>query len=67
MELRIGTSGWHYPGGRGTWEWNGAAWSRRSISGPSARSSHSMAFDSARAVTVYFGDSDTCDLGTHSG
>jgi hypothetical protein len=46
-----------------TWEWNAAAagvqgvggWMQRAIPGPSPRSSHAMAYDSARGVTVLFG------------
>lgn len=40
---------------RDTWEWNGTAWSRRSVTGPIGRDGHAMAFDSARGVTVLFG------------
>ncbi|MBS0197449.1 MAG: immunoglobulin domain-containing protein [Planctomycetes bacterium] len=38
-----------------TWEWNGASWTQRVVSGPSARYYHAMAYDSARGVTVLFG------------
>jgi hypothetical protein len=38
-----------------TWEWDGTAWTERSESGPSFRYSHSLAYDSARAVTVLYG------------
>jgi len=38
-----------------TWEWNGLTWTQRHVSGPSPRSFHAMAYDSARAVTVVFG------------
>ncbi len=38
-----------------TWEWNGATWTRRFVTGPSPRSDHAMAYDSARRVTVLFG------------
>jgi hypothetical protein len=45
-----------------TWEWDGAAWRLVDTSGPSARSSHAMCFDSWREVTVlYGGDGD--DIG----
>jgi hypothetical protein len=30
-----------------TWDWNGTAWTQRPISGPSPRSMHSLAYDSA--------------------
>jgi hypothetical protein len=44
------------PGANGeTWEWNGTAWSQRSVSGPSPRVQHAMAYDAARGVTVLFG------------
>src|SRR5690606_17141152 len=38
-----------------TWMWNGSDWTRLDVAGPSARHSHAMAYDSARAVTVLFG------------
>jgi hypothetical protein len=38
-----------------TWEWDGYAWSLRSIDGPSPREAHAMAFDAACAVTVLYG------------
>ncbi len=40
-----------------TWEWNGTTWNQHFVSGPSPRSSHAMAYDSARGVTVLFGGS----------
>ena len=40
-----------------TWEWNGTGWSQRPVSGPSPRDSHSMAYDSARAVGLQTGQS----------
>ena len=38
-----------------TWEWNGASWSQRSATGPSARSHHAMVYDRHRGRTVLFG------------
>src|SRR5207253_1198099 len=38
-----------------TWEWNGAAWTQRMVSGPSPRYLHAMTYDAARGVTVLFG------------
>lgn len=40
-----------------TWEWDGSSWSQRSVTGPLPRANHSMAYDSARGVTVLFGGS----------
>jgi hypothetical protein len=49
-----------------SWEWNGLNWTQRLISGPSGRLYHSMAYDSARGVTVLFGgasfNSETWEL-----
>ncbi|MFA5794787.1 MAG: kelch repeat-containing protein [Candidatus Brocadiia bacterium] len=39
-----------------TWKWNGTNWTQRtSVTSPSARHGHRMAYDSARGVTVLFG------------
>jgi len=39
-----------------TWEWNGSSWTQRTTAnGPSARSGHEMAYDSARQKVVLFG------------
>ena len=38
-----------------TWEWDGKLWTQRQDIGPSARWSHSMAYDSDRQRTVLFG------------
>ena len=38
-----------------TWEWNGTTWTLKATTGPSARESQAMAFDSARGKTVLFG------------
>jgi hypothetical protein len=38
-----------------TWEWDGDNWIQVSTSGPSARYSHAMAYDSARGRTFLFG------------
>jgi len=38
-----------------TWEWDGTAWTLRASTGPAARTSHAMAYDSARGQTVLFG------------
>jgi hypothetical protein len=46
-----------------TWEWNGTAWSLRSSTGPSPRSSASMAYDAGRQVTVLFGGIHVSVLG----
>lgn len=40
---------------RETWEWSGTAWTRRSTTGPTARTGPAMAFDALRAQTVLFG------------
>ncbi len=40
---------------RDTWEWDGLRWYFRGTNGPSARAYTSMAFDSARAVSVLYG------------
>ncbi|MFN0012235.1 MAG: hypothetical protein ACKVS8_11400 [Phycisphaerales bacterium] len=39
----------------GTWEWNGAAWTQREVSGPSPRSALAMSYDARRDVAVVFG------------
>ncbi len=38
-----------------TWVWTTSTWTPRQVAGPSARSAHAMAYDSARGVTVLFG------------
>jgi hypothetical protein len=38
-----------------TWEWDGTVWTQRLGRGPSARASHSMAYDSVRHRVVLFG------------
>lgn len=38
-----------------TWEWNGTAWRQLPLSGPAARSNHTMVYDSARDVIMLFG------------
>jgi hypothetical protein len=38
-----------------TWEWDGASWAQRMVSGPPARHQCAMAFDAARGVCVLFG------------
>ena len=45
-----------------TWEWDGATWTRRSVTGPSGRTRHEMVFDSARGRTVLFGGSNDSGL-----
>jgi hypothetical protein len=40
-----------------TWEWDGSHWVDRTVSGPSARAGHVMAYDGVRHVTVLFGGS----------
>jgi hypothetical protein len=42
-----------------TWEWDGAAWTQRAVSGPAARGQHAMTYDAMRGVTVLFGGSGT--------
>jgi hypothetical protein len=41
-----------------TWEWNGTAWNRLNVPGPSARAGHSMALDTVRNRVVLFGGLD---------
>src|SRR4051812_37045783 len=38
-----------------SWEWNGAGWKQRMVSGPGARNFHAMAYDAGRGVVVLFG------------
>jgi len=38
-----------------TWEWDGTTWTPRSLTGPSPRAGHAMAYDDARGVTMLFG------------
>ena len=38
-----------------TWEWDGVAWTERIVTGPPARYSYSMAYDSALSAVVLFG------------
>jgi len=38
-----------------TWEWDGATWTQRMVSGPTARERHSMVYDAHRGVVVLFG------------
>jgi hypothetical protein len=47
-----------------TWEWDGAAgtWTRSSTVGPSARTGHAIAYDSARGRIVLFGGENTAYL-----
>jgi hypothetical protein len=48
-----------------TWEWDGTSWIQRMpATSPGARSSHAMAYDSARGKTVLFGGSQ--DVGCFS-
>ncbi|MCA9288024.1 MAG: hypothetical protein KDA05_05535 [Phycisphaerales bacterium] len=44
-----------------TWEWDGASWTQRQLTGPSARTQTAMAYDSARGVIVLFGGWDGTD------
>jgi len=41
-----------------TWEWDGRAWARRNVSGPSARAEAAMAYDAMRGRIVLFGGYD---------
>ena len=45
-----------------TWEWDGSTWSQVNTVGPSARSGHAMAFDSARSRVVLNGGWNVVDL-----
>src|SRR5207249_2812034 len=38
-----------------TWEWNGTAWTQRTVTGPSPRDAHAMVYDAVRGVTILFG------------
>jgi hypothetical protein len=42
-----------------TWERSGTTWTRRMVTGPSARYFHAMAYDAAREVSVLFGGAST--------
>jgi tetratricopeptide (TPR) repeat protein len=41
-----------------TWTWDGVAWTRHLVSGPSPRRVHAMAYDSGRGVVVLHGGYD---------
>jgi len=41
-----------------TWEWNGQSWKEILKKGPSARSTHSMVYDSKRKKIILFGGTD---------
>src|SRR5437773_323590 len=41
--------------GSETWEWDGARWTRKAETGPSARSSFAMTYDAARQRVLLFG------------
>jgi len=41
--------------GADTWEFDGAVWRERAVSGPGRRAAHCMAYDSNRGVTVLYG------------
>ncbi len=45
-----------------TWEWDGAAWVQLAVQGPSATSSHAMAYDAARQRTVLFTPTQTWEF-----
>ncbi|MEO6325441.1 MAG: hypothetical protein ABIT01_03175 [Thermoanaerobaculia bacterium] len=47
-----------------TWEWDGAAWTRRDVAAPlpSDRSGAAIAFDDARGVTVLFGGANAAEV-----
>jgi len=38
-----------------TWEWDGSAWAQVAVAGPSARSSHAMAYDASRERVILVG------------
>jgi hypothetical protein len=40
-----------------TWEWDGKRWTEMKVTGPSARNSAALAYDSARGISVLFGGS----------
>ena len=42
-----------------TWEWDGSAWNRRAVAGPSARDGFGIVWDSMRGRVVLFGGWDT--------
>jgi hypothetical protein len=46
-----------------TWEWDGATWQLRAVTGPSPREAHAMTYDSVRGVTVLFGGTNGAALG----
>lgn len=51
-----------------TWEWDGTTWTQRSVSGPSPRWWHHMAYDEARGEVVLFGGSGIAgDTWTYDG
>ncbi|MBI5866116.1 MAG: immunoglobulin domain-containing protein [Planctomycetes bacterium] len=51
--LQGASGGWGYLGD--TWEWDGSAWSARSVTSPPPRAFCAAAFDSRRGVFVLFG------------
>jgi hypothetical protein len=38
-----------------TWEWDGAIWRQRAVSGPAGRAAHGMTYDAQREVVLVFG------------
>lgn len=38
-----------------TWEWNGSAWTKRDVQGPSGRFAHNMVYDTRRHRAVLYG------------
>ncbi|HNT28296.1 MAG TPA: hypothetical protein PKH10_08985, partial [bacterium] len=50
-----------------TWEWDGANWTQRtSTNKPTARTAHTMAYDSARGKVILFGGASYYDNASHA-
>ena len=68
-DVTVMFGGFHVPGFPptfgDTWEWDGVNWTQVASTGPAPRSSHAMAYDARRGVTVLFGgfDANSNDLG----
>lgn len=51
-----------------TWEWDGSAWTQRSIPGPSARNTHAMAYDPvSQRVVLYGGTAGASEMWSYDG
>ena len=57
--------GWNGTPFADTWEWNGANWTQRAVTGPSARCCHALAYSVGRGSAVLFGGTsgNAIDLG----